>query len=399
MNVEKIRQDFPILQRKINGKQVVYLDNASTTQKPKAVIEILTKFFEMYNANIHRGMYTLSQESTHAYESAHTKVEKFIGAQPGEVVFTRNTTESLNALGYMLASRLKKGDEIVLSEMEHHSNLVPWQQLAKRTGAVLKWIPVEKNGELGDYEKLISDKTKLVTITAMSNALGTMIPIKEIGKVAHEHDALMIVDGAQSVPHMSTDVKKMNCDFLAFSGHKMCGPTGIGILYGKKEHLETLEPYLFGGDMIHNVTFANATWNDLPWKFEAGTPAIAEGIGLGIAVDYLKKIGMDNIFKHEQKLTKYAITELQKIDNVTVYGPKERGGIISFNPKGIHSHDVSELLNRDAICIRGGHHCCQPLMHKLNLSSTSRASFYFYNTEEEVDKLVESLKKIRGVFA
>jgi cysteine desulfurase / selenocysteine lyase len=388
-----VRKDFPILTRKVHGKPLVYLDNAATSQKPKAVIDILVKYYSEHNANVHRGMHLLAQEATHAYEQAHTKVEKFINASEGEVAFVRSTTDAINMVAYSLGSTLKKGDEIVLSLMEHHSNLVPWQQVAKRTGAILMWIPVDpKTGVLGDYDKVITKKTKIVAITHMSNSLGTINPVKKIIASAHKVGALVVVDGAQSVPHMPIDVKDLDCDFLAFSGHKMCAPTGIGVLYGKKALLEKMEPASFGGGMIHGVELTSSTWNDIPWKFEAGTPPIAEGIALGVAVDYLQEIGMENIHKHEQKLVQHALKRLATIKEVDVYGPKERGGIISFNPKNVHSHDVVELLDREGIAIRGGHHCTEPLMRLMGIAGTSRASFYFYNTLEEVDAFVDALQ-------
>jgi cysteine desulfurase/selenocysteine lyase len=401
-NTKKLRKDFPILKRKVHGKQLVYLDNAATTQKPKAVIDAIKDYYENYNANIHRSIHVLGEEATAAYEEAHKKVADFINADFEEVIFTKSTTESLNLLAYSLTSDLKPGDEIVISEMEHHSNFVPWQQLALKKNLKLKFIEINKDGTLNDesIKNNITNKTKIVSITHVSNVLGTVNDVKKIAKIAHENNALMIVDAAQSVPHMKVDVKDLDVDFLAFSGHKMLGPTGIGVLYGKKELLKEMQPFLYGGEMIKEVTFKQTKFNDLPWKFEAGTPNIAQGIGLGYAIDYLNKIGMENIENHEKGLVKYAYEKLSKIKEVEIYGPstEKRSGLIAFNVKGIHAHDTSQILDGEGIAIRAGHHCAMPLASKLGIAASARASFYLYNTKEEIDKLIEGIHKVIKVF-
>ena len=401
-DVESIRKDFPILQRKVHNKPLVYLDNAATSQKPKQVIDAIVNYYNSYNANIHRGIHKLSEEATLEYEKAHEKVAEFIGADGmEEIIFTKNTTESLNLLAYSLTLSLKKGDEIVLTEMEHHSNIVPWQQLAKQRGLAVKYIKINEEGELDakSISESITQKTKIVSATHASNVLGTINPIQEISKIARENNALMVVDGAQSVPHMKVDVKSIGCDFLAFSGHKMLGPTGIGVLYGRKELLEKMNPFLYGGDMIREVKFDGTTFNHLPWKFEAGTPNIAAGIGLGAAVDYLNKIGMGKIRMQDKELTEYAMKKLNEIGGVIIYGPKEeRGAVVSFNIDNVHPHDVSEILDSEGIAIRAGHHCCMPLMKLLDVQGTARTSFYLYNTKEEIDKLIEGIKKVKEVF-
>ena len=401
LDAKTLQKDFPILQRTIKGKKLVYLDNAATTQKPKSVIHAMADYYMHYNANVHRGIYTISEEATLAYEQAHQKTAAFIGASSfEEVVFTRNATESLNLLAVTQGMKLRPKDEIVLSRMEHHSNLVPWQQVARKTGAKLKFIELTEDGQLENLD-VIGPKTKIVSVVHMSNVLGTINPVEEIGKIAHENNALFIVDGAQSVPHFKVDVQKIDADFMVFSGHKMLGPTGIGVLYGKKELLEKSEPFLYGGDMIREVRYEGATWNDLPWKFEAGTPHIAGGIGLSKAIDYLNRLGMDRIEAHEKQLTGYALDKLQEVEGVCIYGPsaEHRGGVISFNVGKVHPHDVASVLNDSNIAIRGGHHCAMPLMGLLGVSGTSRASFYFYNTFEDVDKLVEGLHRVHGVFS
>lgn len=400
MNVKKIREDFPILKRKINGKPLIYFDNTATSQKPIQVINAIREFYEKHNANIHRGVHTLSQEASEMYEEAHDKVAKFINARGREgVIFVRNTTEAINLVAYSWGlNNLKEGDEIVATVMEHHSNIVPWQFLEQRKGVVLKFVDINDDGTLKmeDYEKLITEKTKLVTVTHVSNVLGTINDVVKIGKLAHEVNALFLVDGAQSVPHMPVDVRKIDCDFLAFSGHKMLGPTGIGVLYGKEELLQKMEPFLGGGDMIHEVWLHKATYNTLPWKFEAGTANIAGGVGLAAAIDYLEKIGMENIREHEKKLTEYALKKME-IENIHIYGPldvKIKGGVISFNIKDLNPHDVAALLDEHGIAVRSGHHCAQPLMRRLGVNGTVRASFYIYNTKEEIDIFVEALEKI-----
>jgi cysteine desulfurase/selenocysteine lyase len=391
--VDKIKKDFPIL------KNVVYLDNAATTQKPKAVIKRITDYYEKENANIHRGVYKLSQNATKAYEDAHKTVANFINATQEEIIFTSGTTESLNLLAYSLQKNISKGDEILLTELEHHSNLVPWQQLAKRTGAILKFIPIKKDFTL-DYkeaEKLITEKTKILSVVHVSNATGTVNDVEKLCSLAKKQDAITIIDGAQSAPHMKIDVKKLDCDFFAFSGHKLLGPTGIGVLFGKKELLEKMEPFNFGGDMIRSVTPEKATWNDLPWKFEAGTPNIVGGIALATAIEYLNKIGLDNIEAYEQELRAYALEKMKGL-NLTLFIPKEGAGIISFNLNKVHAHDVASILDDDTVCIRGGHHCVMPLMTKLGIAGTSRASFYFYNTTEDIDTFVAGLHKAEDIF-
>ncbi len=403
INAERIREDFPILKRKVNGKPLVYLDNAATSQKPQQVIDALTEYYSMHNANIHRGVHRLSEEATQLFEDSHKTVSDFINADFEEVIFTKNCTESINLVAYSYGfANLKKGDEIIISKMEHHSNFVPWQQIAKFTGSTLKFADLDENGniEIGKFQNLLSKKTKIVSVAHASNVLGTINPVREIAKIVHEHDAKFFIDAAQSVPHQPVDVRKLDCDFLAFSGHKMLGPTGIGALYGKKEILESMKPFLFGGDMIREVKFENTTFNDLPWKFEAGTPNIAGAVGLGVAIDYLKKIGMENIEQHGKELVKYAYNKLSGIDGLDIYGPDadSRGALIAFNLQGIHPHDVSAMLDEDGIAIRGGFHCAMPLMETLGIKSSARASFYLYNTKEEIDLLAKSLEKTMKFF-
>ncbi len=400
-----IKKDFPILKRLINGKPLVYLDNAATTQKPQIVIDSLVNYYTNHNANIHRGIHTLAEEATAMHEEARGKIAKFIGAKSTkEIVFVRNSTEAINLVVYSWGrSFLKKGDAIILSESEHHSNIVPWQILAKEKNIKLYFIPVREDGQLDlDYfKKILTPKVKLVSLVHISNVLGTINPVEEIGKLAHEVGALFLVDAAQSVPRMPVNVRKLDCDFLAVSGHKMCGPTGIGFLYAKEEILSNMPPFLGGGDMIREVYLDHSEWNELPFKFEAGTPNIADAIALGTAVDYLEKIGMDNIFQHEKKLTENALNRLSQLSYISIYGPKtteNKTGVISFSVKGIHPHDVAQLLDREAIAIRSGFHCAMPLHQKLQMPSTCRASFYIYNTSEDVDRLVEGLDKAVKIF-
>lgn len=393
------KRDFPLLM----GKNLIYLDNSATTQKPSLVIEAMNNYYKTYNANVHRGIHRLAVQATAAYEHAHQIAADFIGAEFEEIIFTKGTTESLNLLAYSLGKMIQPGDEIVLTEMEHHSNIVPWLQLAKEKGAVIKYIPLteEYRLDLETAQKLITTKTKIVSVTHMSNVLGTINPVTELTNLAHERGAICIIDAAQSAPHLTINVKEIGCDFLAFSGHKMCGPTGIGVLYGKKALLQEMEPFLYGGDMIKEVTFTSATWNDLPWKFEAGTPPIAEAIGLTAAINYLQKIGVDTIYNHEQELLTYALEKMQQLPYVNIIGPRsnrERGAVLSFTITGIHPHDVSDVLDRYNIAVRGGYHCAMPLMQKLKLPGTTRASFYLYNTKEDVDILIEALKKVQEVF-
>ena len=403
IDVEKIRQDFPILKIKVNGKPLVYLDNAATTQKPAQVINKIKEYYETSNANVHRGIHYLSEKATLQYEKAHEIVGNFINSDFEEMVFTKNATESLNLLAYSLTKNLVQGDEILLSQMEHHSNIVPWQQIAKEKKLVLKFIKITSEGllDLQDLKNQLNKKTKMVSIMHVSNVLGTINPVKEIAKLVHDNNSLFILDAAQSIPHMKVDVKDIDCDFAVFSSHKMIGPTGIGVLYGKKNLLQTMSPFLYGGDMIKQVEFTDSKWNDLPWKFEAGTPNIAGAIAFAEAINYLENIGMDNIPNYEKELTKYAFEKLSQIDGLIIYGPKDlskRAGLIAFNLGNIHAHDVATILNDEGIAIRGGHHCAMPLMNLLGVTSTARASFYFYNTKQEIDLLVNALQKAKRFF-
>jgi cysteine desulfurase / selenocysteine lyase len=400
-----LRNDFPIFKKKINGKELVYLDNASTTQKPYSVINSITDFYTNYNSNIHRAVYQLAEEATELYEQSRKKIANFINVRPEEIVFTRNTTESINLIAHSWArSNLKKDDGIALTEMEHHSNIVPWQILCQEIGTRLEYVGIDENGFL-DLEHMIelisSKKVKLVSLSHMSNVLGTIVPIERIIKIAHEHGIPVIVDGAQSVPHMPVNVKNMDCDFLVFSAHKMLGPTGVGVLYAKKEFLDNMRPFMGGGDMIKEVFKFHTNYNDVPYKFEAGTPNIADVVGFGAAIDYLEKIGMENIRRHEVSLTEYALESILSLKYVTVYGPRDpkyRGGVISFNIADIHPHDLATIMNDYGIAIRSGHHCAQVLMQRLDVPATSRASFYIYNTKEEIDKFVNAIKEAGRIF-
>ncbi len=399
LNVKKLREDFPILKRKVYGKPLVYLDNAATTQKPRQVIQAMNEYYENYNSNVHRAVHRLSQEATQAYDDAHEKVAGFIGADGmEEIVFTKNTTESINIVANSLSQQLRKGDEIVLTQMEHHSNIVPWQQAAKRTGAKLRYAEINNSGELDmrQLQSILNKNTKVVAFTHVSNVLGTINPAKEIIAAAKEVGAVTVLDAAQSVPHMPVNVKDLGCDFMAFSAHKMLGPTGMGVLYGKEEQLEKTEPLMYGGDMISEVSFQDAKWNELPWKFEAGTPNMAGAVGLATAVDYLQEVGMENIHEHEKMLTAKAMKKLQQVDELIIYGPEaeKRGGLVAFSMNGLHTHDVSALLDAQGIAVRGGHHCAMPLARLLGVQGTTRASFYLYNTPEEVDKLAEALAMV-----
>ncbi|MGG4382772.1 cysteine desulfurase [Priestia megaterium] len=402
MNISDIRKQFPILDQEVNGSPLVYLDSAATSQKPLAVIEAIEKYYKEYNSNVHRGVHTLGTRATDGYEGARDKVRKFINAKSTEeIIFTRGTTTALNTVAASYGrANLKPGDEIVITYMEHHSNIIPWQQVAKETGATLKYISLTEDHALSleEVKSTITSNTKIVSIMQVSNVLGTINPVKEIAEIAHANGAVMVVDGAQSTPHMKVDVQDLDCDFFAFSGHKMGGPTGIGALYGKKELLEKMEPIEFGGEMIDFVNLYESTWKELPWKFEGGTPIIAGAIGLGAAIDFLEEVGLDNIQAHEHKLAQYALDRLSQVDGITIYGPKERAGVVTFNIEDVHPHDVATVVDADGIAIRAGHHCAQPLMKYLNVSSTARASFYLYNTEEEVDKLVSSLIKTKEYF-
>jgi cysteine desulfurase / selenocysteine lyase len=403
MNIQDIRQMFPILDQEVNGKPLVYLDNAATSQKPLPVIEALDRYYREYNSNVHRGVHTLGTKATDGYEGAREKVRKFIhAASTEEIIFTRGTTSALNLVAASYArNHVGEGDEIVITPMEHHANLIPWQQVAKQTGATLKYIPLEEDGtiSLEKVKETVTPNTKIVAVAHASNVLGTINPIKEMAKIAHENGAVIVVDGAQSTPHMKIDVRDLNCDFFAFSGHKMCGPTGIGVLYGKKQLLENMEPIEFGGEMIDIVDLYDSTWKELPWKFEAGTPIIAGAIGLGAAIDFLEEIGLDRIAEHEHRLAQYALEKMSEVDGITVYGPKTRVGLVTFNIEDVHPHDVATVLDAEGIAVRAGHHCAQPLMRWLKVSATARASFYLYNTEEEIDKLVAALIKTKEYFS
>ncbi|WP_318507618.1 cysteine desulfurase [Bacillus sp. T3] len=406
MNNQEIRKLFPILDQEVNGHPLVYLDSAATSQKPVQVIESINRYYREYNSNVHRGVHTLGTRATDGYEGAREKVRKFINAKSmQEIVFTRGTTTSLNTVARSYGgANLKEGDEIIITYMEHHSNIIPWQQVAKQTGATLKYFPLQQDGTLSldDVRATITPNTKIVSVMQVSNVLGTINPIKEIAKIAHENGAIMVVDGAQSIPHMKVDVQDLDCDFLAFSGHKMCGPTGIGVLYGKKELLDKMEPIEFGGEMIDFVDLYDSTWKELPWKFEGGTPIIAGAIGLGAAIDFLQEVGLDRILEHEHKLAAYALEKMSTIDGITIYGPKDpknRAGVITFNLDDVHPHDVATVLDAEGIAVRAGHHCAQPLMKWLKASATARASFYLYNTEEDIDKLVTGLVKTKEYFS
>jgi cysteine desulfurase/selenocysteine lyase len=404
-DVEAIRKDFPILQQQTNGHSLVYLDSAASSQKPLAVIEALDSYYRSYNANVHRGIYDLSEKASEAYEQARKKVARFINAKSWrEVIFTRNATESLNLIAYTWGlDNLKAGDTIITTEMEHHANLIPWQQLARRTGAKLAYVPVMPEGTLDmeAYDRLLDESVKLVAFTLMSNVLGTINPARKLIDKAHAVGAVVVIDGAQSVPHLPTDVQDLDGDFLAFSGHKMLAPTGIGVLWGRRSLLRDMSPFMTGGDMIKHVSYDGAQWNSLPWKFEAGTPAIAQAIGLGYAVDYLNNIGMANIRAHEKEMTAYALDKLSQVEGARLLGPLDpeiRGGAVTFTLGDIHPHDLASLLNQYNIAIRAGHHCAQPLHDKLGITASARASFYIYNKPQEVDCLVEALDKAREVF-
>ena len=407
IDVERIREDFPILQREFDGQQVVYLDNAATTQTPDPVVDTIAEYYRTTNANVHRGLHQLSQDASVAYEEAHDRVAEFIGASGGreEIIFTKNTTESENLVAYAWGlNELGPEDEVVLTEMEHHASLVTWQQIAKKTGASCRYIRLDEDGHLDmDHAReLITDETAMVSVVHISNALGTTNPVSELADIAHDNDAYVFVDGAQAVPNRPVDVEAIDADFYAYSGHKMCGPTGIGVLYGKKSILQEMEPYLYGGEMIRKVTFEDATWNDLPWKFEAGTPGIAQGIALAEAYDYLDDIGLENVRQYEDDLVQYALERLAEEDNVDVYGPPagaERAGLVAFNLNPVHAHDLSSILNDSAVAVRAGDHCTQPLHDRLGVAASARASFYIYNTYEEVDTLIEALDDARQLFA
>ena len=405
MDVNKIRQDFPILAEQVNGKDLIYLDTSATSQSPRQVIDAMNDYYETYNSNVHRGVHTLGTKATDAYEKARMKVRSFINAlRFEEIIYTRGTTAAINLVARSFGDMVvEDGDEIVVTEMEHHANIVPWQQLAKRKNAKLVFIPMEEDGTitLDSVKSVMSDKTKIVAITHVSNVLGTINDIKEIAKITHEHGAYIAVDGAQAVPHMAVDVQDLDVDFYSFSGHKMLGPTGIGILYGKADLLDKMEPIEYGGDMIDYVYKTDATWTDLPVKFEAGTPMIAEAVGLHAAIDYLEELGLDNIHDYEQTLVGYAYDKMSEIEGIEIYGPDKdnRAGLITFNLTGVHTHDLATAFDSEGIAVRAGHHCAQPLMKWCNAHSTARASFYLYNTKEEIDQFIESLEKTKEFFS
>ncbi|WNS81596.1 cysteine desulfurase [Domibacillus sp. DTU_2020_1001157_1_SI_ALB_TIR_016] len=406
MNAKELKKYFPILDQEVNGHPLVYLDSAATSQKPVQVIEALDHYYRYANSNVHRGVHTLGNRATDLYEGAREKVRKFINAaSTKEIVFLRGTTTALNLVAQSYGrTNVKEGDEIVITMMEHHSNIIPWQQVAKATGATLKYIPLQEDGtiSLEDVRKTVTPNTKIVSVMMVSNVLGTINPIAEITKIAHENGAVMVVDAAQAAPHMKVDVAQLDCDFLAFSGHKMCGPTGIGALYGKQALLEEMEPIEFGGEMIDFVGLYESTWKELPWKFEGGTPIIAGAIGLGAAIDFLTEIGMDAIEQHEHKLAAYAMDKVTEIPGISVFGPKrgkDRASVVTFNLDDVHPHDVATVLDAEGIAVRAGHHCAQTLMKWCKVSATARASFYLYNTEEDIDRLAASLLKTKEYFS
>ena len=408
-DLSSCKKDFPIFERKVRGgNSLIYLDSGATSQKPNSVIEAESNFYRTVNAAVHRGAHLLAEEASETYESAREKVAAFIGAKSNEVIFTKSATESLNIIAYSFGNpdsriNIKAGDQIVVTEMEHHANLIPWQQLAKRTGAELRWLSVTADGriDLTNLDQIITKKTKIVAITHQSNVLGSILPVETLVKAAHGVGALVVLDACQSAPHFALDVKKLDIDFLAFSGHKTLGPTGIGVLWGKYDLLEKLEPSLFGGSMVDSVTMESATWAATPRKFEAGVPNMAQAVGLSAAIDYLNQIGMHNIAQHEQDLTSYLLKGITSISGVKVIGPvdmKDRGGVVSFTVDGVHPHDVGQVLDQYGIAVRTGHHCAWPLMRKLNLVGTTRASLYLYNSKSDVDSLLESIERVKSYF-
>ena len=403
IDVEKIRKDFPILDQIVNDEPLVYLDNAATTQKPKAVLEAVNRYYQEDNANVHRGVHTLAERATASYEAARETVRRFINASSiKEVLFTRGTTTGLNWIGRFAEEILEEGDEVLISIMEHHSNIIPWQEACRKAGAKLVYVYLKDGGlDLEDFREKLTDRTKFVSIAHASNVLGVINPVQEIAQLAHEKGAIVVVDGAQSVPHMKIDVQKLDADFFVFSGHKMAGPTGIGVLYGKEQYLNQMSPVEFGGEMIDFVYEQSATWKELPWKFEAGTPNMAGAIGLAAAIDYLEAIGMDAIERHEQDLIAYVFPKLQAIEGLKIYGSQDlakRSGVISFNLGDLHPHDLATALDYEGVAVRAGHHCAQPLIQYLEVPATARASFYLYNTKEDCDKLVEALIKTKEFF-
>lgn len=406
LDVKRIRHDFPILDRTVHGKPLVYLDNAATTQKPRQVIDALVNYYSRYNANIHRGLHALAEEATDAYERVREQTARFLNApSASSIVFTRNATEAINLVANAWGrTHLQPGDQILLTEMEHHSNLVPWQLIAKATGAELAFIGVTDDGrlKLDEYAAKLTPRTKLVGVTHMSNVLGTINPVAQITQHAHQQGALVLIDAAQSAPHLPVDVRGIGCDFLVCSAHKMLGPTGVGVLCAREARLQSMEPFLGGGEMISDVFLTHATWNEVPWKFEAGTPNIADVIAFGEALRYLERIGMTRVRAHEQDVTAYALQRVREIDGVTLYGPPrahDRGGVVSFNLNGLHPHDVGTILDQEGVAVRAGHHCAKPLMRRLDVAATVRASFYLYNTTDEVDRLVEAIGTVKRFFS
>jgi len=400
-----VRQHFPLLQRSVDGKPLVYLDSAATSQKPRVVLEALQRYYEEYNANVHRGLYRIAEQATLAYEEARAKVAAFVGGRPEELVFTRGTTEAINLVAYAWGDAyVRPGDEILVTEMEHHSNLVPWQLLAQRRGArlrVLRVRPEDGTLDLDSLDQLLTERTRMVAVTHQSNVVGTINPVRHIADRAHAVGAVVLVDGAQSVPHMPVRVDELGCDFLAFSGHKMCGPTGIGALWGRRELLDSMPPFHGGGEMIERVDLERSTYKDPPHRFEAGTPNIADAIALGVAVDFLRSVGMEAVREHEKALVRYALAQLAEVAGVRVYGPTDperRGGAVAFTLEGVHPHDVAQVLDGEGVCVRAGHHCAQPLHRALGVAATARASVYLYNTPEDVDALVRGLERVRSFF-
>ncbi|MFQ6674071.1 MAG: aminotransferase class V-fold PLP-dependent enzyme [Fidelibacterota bacterium] len=399
LDVQRVRDDFPILKQRIRGRPLIYLDSAATSQKPRQVVGKINEFYETANANVHRAIYELGEKATDEYEQARRKVAEFIHAEePRSIVFTRGTTEAINLVAYAWGRhRLGPGDEILITEMEHHSNIIPWQLAARDTGATLRYIPIHTDGTLDlsqGVDTYFTHRTRLVAVIHQSNVFGTVNPVEQIADYARNVGALLLIDGAQSVPHSAVDVQALGCDFLALSGHKMLGPSGVGVLYGRPSLLEEMEPFLGGGEMIRTVTMERATWNEIPWKFEAGTPNIAQAIGLGAAIDYINTLGMNRIRVHERTLTRYALEAMRSIPGITIYGdPPVRGAILSFNVEGIHPHDLAQYLDHEGIAVRAGHHCAQPIMQKLGVPATSRVSFYVYNTKEEIDLLCQGIRK------
>ena len=404
LDVARIKADFPILKRQVHGKRLVYLDSAATSQKPLAVLDAMDRYYREYNANVHRGVYSIAERATAEYEAARAKVARFIGAAgPEEIVFTRNVTEALNLVAYSWGRRqVGPGDEILLTEMEHHSDLVPWQFVARECGARLRHVPFDADGRLDmdEFRRLLTARTKIVALTHVSNTFGTVNPVAEIAREARARGATVVVDGAQSAPHRPVDVRALGCDFFGFTGHKMLAPMGIGVLWGRRDLLERMEPFLGGGEMISDVWLDRATWNDLPWKFEAGTPNAAGAIALGAAVDYLERLGMDAVAAHEREITAYAVARLREVPGTHLLGPAtgDRGGVVAFSMDGVHPHDVAQVLDEDGVCVRAGHHCAKPLHRKLGIGASARASFYVYTVREEIDVLVTGLRRVRELF-